>query len=100
MIVYKFVKFAYDASFLNSKNNKGIGATRLATTPEMSNFPKFVLSLPTIRPFSEEFKEHAISICNSSEAQSPTGLIQEESKGEVFPDNMGFYQAKTVEDFV
>ena len=60
VVIYKFVKFVNDASFQHA-NSSGASSTILSTTPELSNFPKFSLSLPKKSPFTKEFKENAVS---------------------------------------
>ena len=93
VIIYKFVKFVNDASFQHA-NNSGASSTILSTTPEMSNFPKFSLSLPKIRKFSKEFKENAVSA-----ALGPVS-VEAVEKQQMENDNMGFVQAEDITEFM
>ena len=88
----KFAKFVHDASF-QQVNNSGAEFTVLTTSPEQSNFPRFSLSCPVNKPYSEELKEHAIS-------RALSGLSAEKAAVPEENDNLGFFQATNVTEFL
>ena len=59
----------------------------------MSTYPKFALSMPNTKPFSNNFKEYCIAMV--SEKTNEDGDIMEESK-----NNISFFQAKSVKEFL
>ena len=62
-IVRKLINFVASGNFLSNdygRSQDDASNICINTTPEMSNFPRYILSTPWQKPFSEEFKN---SIC-------------------------------------
>ena len=99
LFVKSLIKFAHAGNFTKgvSANKSNKRGNKFITTNEMVKYPRFILSMPKLSPFSKKFKD---SILDTSDIIDTENFDAKEEEKMGMKYLINFHQAKEIQQYL